>query len=696
MSLPRRPNGIRRGTSGPLGLLVLASALLLSSACGGAGEAGSAGHDGIDSVLLITLDTLRADHVSCYGDSPVETPHLDGLAERGVRVANAWSTAPLTTPGHASVLTGLHPPSHGVRNNGRARLPDSVTTLAELMKDSGRHTGAFVAAFTTSRLFGLAQGFDTYDDDLGHDRRGSSRTQRPGDEVLAEAEPWLERHADEPFFAWVHFFDPHTPYAPPPEYARQHSRNLYRGEVAFTDSLVGRLVDKLDELGVTDNTLVVAVADHGEGLGTHGEAEHGVLVYEETIKVPFLMVAPGMIEPGTTIEPPASVVDVLPTICAQLGIEYPSEVQGRNLLADGPSEPRPVIAETLYPHEEFGWSALYTIREDHLKYIHSTKPELYDLEQDPKEGQNLIDEMPERAAEMLDELERLEAKLRREDRLAPASGLGDEMDDATVARLESLGYMAGGGGGEEAATGDGEPAEILIGVSGRTPREGTTDLFRLDRAGQLMGRGHVESGLNLLRKIAENDPDNPQFLLKLAQGLEIADETKEAERTFQLVIERHPTFFLGYLRYARFLMNQERPAEARDLWLDLQEDMPRFVGIAPRLAEAEIEAGQPERAAERLEEHLAVQGDDPLAWAQLGRAHALSGNPDDAERAYRQALSIQPTQSQAAEGLVSLLEDQDRVQAARTTLEGLLLQAPEDPVLQNLKRELDEETAAGS
>jgi len=227
-------------------------------------------------VLLVTLDTLRADHVSCYGESPVKTPHLDALAERGLRVANAWSTAPLTTPAHASIMTGIHPPSHGVRNNGRFRLPDDVTTLAEIMERSGRRTGAFVSAFTTTRLFGLAQGFDTYADDFGHDRRGSMRHQRPGNEVLADAMPWLDEHAKAPFFAWVHLFDPHTPYSPPPRYGMEHPGHPYRGEVAFTDALVGRLVDKLEDLGAAEHTLVVAVADHGEGLGTHGEEEHGV------------------------------------------------------------------------------------------------------------------------------------------------------------------------------------------------------------------------------------------------------------------------------------------------------------------------------------------------------------------------------------------------------------------------------------
>jgi arylsulfatase A-like enzyme/Tfp pilus assembly protein PilF len=644
-------------------------------------------------VLLITLDTLRADHVSCYGDSPVKTPHLDALAERGLRVANAWSTAPLTTPAHASIMTGIHPPSHGVRNNGRFRLPDDVTTIAEIMKRSGRRTGAFVSAFTTNRLFGLAQGFDTYADDFGHDRRGSMRHQRPGNEVLADAVPWLEEHADAPFFAWVHFFDPHTPYSPPPRYGMEHPGHPYRGEVAFTDALVGRLMDKLEELGAAEHTLVVAVADHGEGLGTHGEEEHGVLLYEETVAVPMIFVAPGMFESGTVATRPASITDVMPTILARLGLDLPAEVQGLDLLSPEAEMPRPIVAETLYPHEEFGWSALYALREGELKYIHSTKPEIYDLSADPGEGENVLERMPDRATELRETLREVAGQLQRQDRLAAAAGLGSEMDESTTARLESLGYMTGGGGASGSGAGKGN--EVLPGVSGRAPRDATTDLFRLDRARELIGRGHLESGIDLLEKIVENDPGNPQFLLKLAQAQERAGQRAEAERNYREVVDRHPSFFLGYLRYARFLMKQERPAQARDLWLDLQEKMPGYVGIAPRLAEAEIAAGEPARAATRLEGHLDEHRDDALAWAQLGRARLRSESSEPAEQAFRKALEIKPTQRQAAEGLVDLLIEQGRPREAMTTVQGLLMRAPGDPLLEGLKRRLEAALAHG-
>ena len=239
-----------------LGILVLASV-----ACSGKGGRP-------DSVLLITLDTFRADHLSCYGRSPVETPRLDELAARGVRVENVWTTVPLTTPAHASIMSGLYPMSHGVRNNARFRLPDDVRTLAEILSGAGRKTGGFVGSFTTNRIFGLAQGFDTFDDDMGRDDRGKKRSQRRGDQVVEAASRWLKASAADPFFLWVHLYDAHTPYDPPPPFRQHHPGDPYSGEVAFVDDLVGRLMDALKESGAQRRTGVAVGGGHGEGLGS--------------------------------------------------------------------------------------------------------------------------------------------------------------------------------------------------------------------------------------------------------------------------------------------------------------------------------------------------------------------------------------------------------------------------------------------
>jgi arylsulfatase A-like enzyme/Flp pilus assembly protein TadD len=671
-------------------LAALAAACGLSCG-GGAGPAGPAA-GGIDSLLLITLDTLRADHVSSYGPSPVATPHLDALAAKGARIARAWTAIPLTTPAHASILTGLYPPSHGVRNNARFRLPEDVTTLAELLRGRGRATAAFVSSFTTSRLFGLGQGFELFDDDLGNDDTGSRRSQRPGPETAAHAANWLAEHGGKPFFAWVHLFDPHTPYSPPSPFRERHPGDPYSGEVALTDYLVGELVAGLEKSGAAGRTAIVVLADHGEGLGTHGEDEHGLLLYQETLSIPFFVVAPGKVAPGTVIQELASVVDVVPTALALLGEPPPRETEGRDLFARvvrsgapdaGPDPgPRSLYAETLYPFEEFGWSALYARRDGDGKYIESTRPELYDLATDPKEGRNLAPGEPARAAAMQRALREQAAGLVRHERLSAAAGFGGGTDPETIARLESLGYAAGGPGGTQAGE------EALPGLQGRNPRDAMEDYQLFDRSQELIRANQPDAAIKLLTRLSTTDPDNPQVLLKLAQACESAGRDAEAERWYREMIQRHPTFYLGYRRYSTFLEENDRPLEARALWIRLAGLLPGYVGIETRLANIEIKAGQPEAAGQRLAAYLKEHPGDAEGWALAGDARAALGDGAGALAAYRQALQLRPTERGAVDGLVAQLGKQGRADEARKELDELLRRAPGDPVLVRARRDL--------
>jgi arylsulfatase A-like enzyme/Flp pilus assembly protein TadD len=694
-----RPDGRSRPRSSAAagaGLLLAVLAAACSLSCGGGGGPAGPAASPIDSLLLITLDTLRADHVSSYGPSPVATPHLDALAAQGARVARAWSTVPLTTPAHASILTGLYPPSHGVRNNARFRLPDDVTTLAELLGARGRATAAFVSSFTTSRLFGLGQGFQHFDDDLGNDETGARRSQRPGPETATHAAGWLAANAKKPFFAWIHLFDPHTPYAPPSPFRERHPGDPYSGEVALTDHLVGELVAALERSGAAGRTAIVVLADHGEGLGTHGEEEHGLLLYEETLAVPFFVVAPGKVRPGTVIQDPSSVVDVVPTVLALLGEPPPRETEGRDLFAaaapaapgagpaapGGAPAPRALYAETLYPFEEFGWSALYALREGNDKYIESTRPELYDLAADPKEGSNRVAAEAGRAAAMQRTLRETAAGLVRHERLSAAAGFGGGTDPETIARLESLGYAAGGPGGANAGE------EALPGLQGRNPRDAMDDYQLFDRAQELMRAGQPDAAIKLLTRLAGTDPDNPQVLLKLAQACERAGRDDEAERWYKAMIERHPTFYLGYRSYSTFLEGRDRPLDARALWLRLSGLLPGYVGIETRLASTELAAGQAPAAARRLDEYLALHPADAEGWALAGDARAAQGDAAGALAAYRKALEIRPTERGAVDGLVAELKKQGRPDEARKELDGLLERAPGDPVLVRARRQL--------
>lgn len=651
----------------------LAAAVLVAAFATGCQSSGSKA-PAYDSVLLITMDTLREDYLSCYGPSPVQTPHFDRLAAEGVIVRRAWSPVPLTTPAHATIMTGLYPPGNGVRNNAHFRLPDNITTLAEIMRDSGRRTGAVISSFTTSRLYGLGQGFEFFDDDLGHDERGRPRQSRRGDEVLARAVRWLDQNSARPFFLWVHFFDPHTPYESPESFSARFPGNPYAAEVAFTDFLLGALLEKLEKSPAGRRTLVVLVADHGEGLGTHGEAEHGLLLYEEVLAVPFLMRAPGLIEAGSSIPGPASLADVVPTICSLMKLPVPPGIQGVDITAP-PQAGRKIYAETLYPYEEFGWSPLYALRKEDLKYIEAPAPELYDLPADPREGTNLAAARPREARDLSASLKSLSQGLVNPENIAAATGGAGKADTGTVAQLESLGYIAGGGG---AAPGAHEP---LPAVAGRNPREGTEDYRVLVRAMQLAGAGDPGSAVELLQKLVARDPGNPQFLLKLAAFLGDQGREAEADRRYKELLASHPTFTMGYRFYNGFLEARGRNQEALDMWKRLAVALPGFAGLETHLARAEIRAGAPGEAVRRLETYLARHPEDAAAWSQLGDGHLALKRGNEALEAFRRALALQPTEQQAVSGAVGILKASGRGDEARELLRELLKQAPGDPIL---------------
>jgi arylsulfatase A-like enzyme len=655
---------------------LVGAGLVVGTACGRASR--------LDSVLLITLDTVRADHVSCYGPSPVATPHLDQVARQGALVERAWTPIPLTTPAHASILTGLYPPSHGVRSNARFRLPDGVTTLAEVLRDRGIKTAAFVASSMTSRLFGLDQGFETYDDSLGHSPDGERRTQRPGNEVVDRARAWIEANASEPFFLWVHLYDAHTPYEPPPEFARKHPHNPYAGEVAFVDLQVGRLIVALQEARATRRTVIAIISDHGEGLETHGEPEHGFLLYEESLRIPFLLVALGHIPSGTRIHELASAVDVVPTVLGLLGVPVPSGLHGIDLLATDEPRRGGLYAETLYPFEEFGWSAIYAYRQGDHKVIEAPRIEMYDVASDPGERHDLSATRKDEALGMVAELRGMAAQLVDADWLAQAVGLGQEdiLDPEHLKQLESLGYVGGGGN-----VNAGE-AQALPSVGGRNPMDATADLRRYKHAEQLLHLGQHDEAGAVFADLRRTDPGNPQVLLKLAQSRQRSGRGAEAEELYRDLVRAHPTFYLGYWSFCDYLQKAGRAREARDLWLRLKALVPGYVGIEIGIARAETAAGLASEAKGRLEAYLRERPEDAPAWRELGRARHKLGDARGAVEAYRRALDLHPTDGDALDEAVALLGASGRAREAAALVSQLLDRAPEDPRLRRKWAEL--------
>ena len=392
------------------------------------------------SVLLITVDTLRADAVGAYGNRNALTPWMDRLAARGVLFEDAHAHNVVTLPSHANMLSGRYPLEHGVRDNAGFRFPQGTETLATLLAARGYRTGAFVSAFPLASRFGLGRGFEVYEDAFvgAGPRPAFVEQERTGPETVALARRWVEAQRGQPFFCWVHVFEPHYPYAPPEPFASRFRGDPYHGEVAAADAALAPLLEPLLAAGDRGRTLVVLTADHGESLGEHGERTHGILAYEATLRVPLILYEPRLFD-ARRVSGPARHVDLLPTILDALSLPVPEGLPGRSLLplaAGEPAFPTTSYFEALSGRLNRGWAPLTGVIRDRAKYIDLPIPELYDLQGDAQESRNLAGRSPQR----LEQMRGLLAPLRSADR-----GIDRRPENAeTQERLRSLGYVAGG------------------------------------------------------------------------------------------------------------------------------------------------------------------------------------------------------------------------------------------------------------
>ena len=357
------------------------------------------------NIVLITLDTTRADHLGCYAPSAAKapkTPHLDALAARGTRFANATAQVPLTLPSHASIMTGAYPIVHGVRDMEGFVLDPAHPTLASIAQAHGFSTAAVVGARVLAKTFGLSHGFGHYDDDMSgrpeDAQAGSVVAERRAEVVTQRALDWLKQNGEKKFFLWVHYFDPHAPYDPPEPYKRAYAGDPYSGEIAYMDQEAGRLLQGLQQMGLENHTLVAVLGDHGESLGEHGEMTHGVFLYDSTMHVPLILAGPG-VPRGKVIAGQVRSIDVMPTLLAFLNLEPGQEAQGVSLWPQI-SQDTPLhvtgysYGETLYPRTYMGWSELRAMRTDAWKLVLAPRPELYNLEHDPGESHNLYKDSP--------------------------------------------------------------------------------------------------------------------------------------------------------------------------------------------------------------------------------------------------------------------------------------------------------------
>jgi choline-sulfatase len=653
-----------------LGLLVLAAAVAVGMRMARRQDA-AAGPPGRAplNVLLVTLDTTRADRLGCYGYAGARTARLDRLAAEGVRFEHAFADAPITLPSHASLLTGLHPFEHGVRNNGNFYLPERFDTLGAVLGRRGYRTAAFVSAFVLDRRYGLARGFETYDDrtDAPDATGGGAEAERRGDRTALACARWFDAYASggakTPFFVWLHLYDPHEPYRPPQPFGDSFAGRPYDGEVAFADAAVGSVLDRLQRLGLLDRSLVAVVADHGESLGDHGEETHSMLLYESAIRVPLILWRPGLLPAGRVVSSPVRTVDVAPTILDLLGAPPLAAPRARSLrsLIDGRDGPAPpVYAETWVPKLYMNGAALRALRTDRFKLIEAPRPELYDLARDPGENDNRIAADPETASRLRAELQRLTTGG------DTAMSVG-AVDGEAAEKLRALGYLGAAG----------DMAGPAAGGSEKDPKDLIADFNRLRRAEQAVRDGRFDEAVPVLRAMVAGDQKNAFARLVLGSAyMGMRDHARAVEqlKTYAALVptSAHARQSLA-IAYANL---GDRAAALREAGAAVALD-PRLTDA--RLLRAGILSGQGRRreAIEDLRAAVAAAPDRSALRMSLAEVLLDAGQARDAEAEYRAVLGQDPAaangsgalRAEARLGLAVALERQGRVAEARVEYE---------------------------
>lgn len=456
------------------------------------------------NVVIISIDTLRADRLSAYGGDYVKTPAMDRLFADSVLFEKAFAQCPLTLPSHATVFTGLLPTSHGVRDNLSYQLDEDHFTLAEQLQAAGYETGGFVSAMVLGRRTGIAQGFNTYDSDL-IDGNGQTLSERPGQVALDHAKAWLDQLNNEPFLMFLHFYEPHAPYEPPEPFDSEYA-NDYDGEIAYVDRLVGHVIADLKRRNLYDNSLIVLMSDHGEGLGDHGELEHGVLLYREAVQVPLSLKLPNSDQAGRRVADDVGLMDIMPTVQRLLGIETTAG-DGVSLLDGKRRANRMIYSESYYPRNGFGYSPLRSVVQSPHHYIESTREELYNWEQDPRETENLLPDatLPERLPDYL-------------------ATLGEGLDRRSASTSEDLEMLASLGYTAVVGT--------PVNNSGRDIDELVEDLTKLKYAKDLVDRGEYGVGEGIYRELLERNPCLHEVRLRLAEILRIHGADDELEKLY--------------------------------------------------------------------------------------------------------------------------------------------------------------------
>jgi len=616
---------------------------VLSPLLAWAGNTSPAAGENAPSIILISIDTLRADRLSCYGGRRIATPHIDAIAHGGTLFTSIDSQVPLTFPSHVSLFTSTYPFFNGVEDNGEALRPNAVT-LTTLLKSHGYHTGAAVGGFVLDRRFGLDQGFDEYDSNFDPHRERESDpgdVKRRGADVVAAATEWLQANFRGHFFLFLHLYDLHTPYNLPATYRERYGTG-YDAELRYLDEQVGVFWEALRQRNLLEKTLVVFTSDHGENLGEHGEQTHGYFIYQSALWVPLIIHWPAESAgfPPRAVEP-ASLMDVAPTILQFAGIKVPPEFQGRSLLEmlrpGTPQTHRDNYSESLYAHDHFGCASLRSLRAGRYKYIQAPKPELYDLAADPGEARNLYEQKRSLALAFQERLAALRTRFRNEHPLG-----GKALDPEAVARLSSLGYVAVSSPHSEAPD------------TGADPKDRIGDFEDYGRAIILASTGHIDESSALLERLLAQHPE----LLDLRMSLGLNDQRRQrhddAAREFRQILQTDPLNVQAHFNLGLSLYQlHETDDSAKELQAALAI-APYYTRAEEVLASISLQKGDYGRAREQFGHVLTVDPNDYAAHYNLGALATLQGQWEDGEQHLRAALRADPADPDAHNTLGSL------------------------------------------
>ncbi len=622
------------------------------------------------NVILVTIDTLRADHLSCYGYRTVETENLDRLAAEGVRFANAASTVPFTLPAHSSIMTGTYPPYHGVRENVGYFLDEDIPTIAELLAAHGYATAGFVSAFVLDARWGISRGFETYFDnfDVASQRVVNlASVQRDGRETVEEAVRWLDQRDPGPFFLWLHLFDPHEPYAPPEPFLSRYT-HPYDGEIAYTDELIGDFRAALEGRGLLASSLLILTGDHGEGLGDHGEGYHGYFVYDSTVHVPLIIRAPFDGLAGRVVTDAVSHVDLLPTILASVGVGTPDNVQGASLiplLLDlGDTQDRAVYTESYYPLFHYGWAPLRSIRTTRYKYIDVPRPELFDFVDDRGEESNLFDDRRSVAENLEQRLSTLVATLERGEEGAARE---PDLDEATLQQLQALGYVAGRG-----EIGADEEDDVVR----ADPKDKIRIHQRITAAQSLISRGDDDGAEHQLREVLVHDSgmlDAHQMLGNIAVQRKDYDEAVEHFRHALELDSDHRASLFGLADAYRRLGQLD---EALVGFRRLQELSPHDSKAIVAMSDIYVERNQLTNALDLFEKSAQLEDVPAMVHNKHGELLTLLGRPREAVPVFRQAIESNSDLPQPHYNLAVVYEELGMVDLAIDEYERAIASAP--------------------